>query len=89
MHSEWALNPEWIGYLAAFLTTAAYYPQMIKVLRHRQTAAISLGMYSMITCGIALWFIYGWLISSPSLVLANGITFVMASIILIMKVKCG
>jgi MtN3 and saliva related transmembrane protein len=83
------MNPEWVGYLAAILTTAAYYPQMVKVLRYRETKAISLGMYSLITCGIALWFVYGLLIDSPSLVLANAITFVMASIILIMKTKCG
>ena len=32
-----SMNPEWIGYMAAFLTTAAYVPQLVKVFRHRHT----------------------------------------------------
>ena len=83
------MNPEYIGFLAAILTTAAYFPQMVKVLRHKQTAGLSLGMYSLITTGIAVWFIYGVMIESPSVIWANGITFVMAAIILFMKLRHG
>jgi MtN3 and saliva related transmembrane protein len=83
------MNPEIIGFLAAFLTTAAYVPQMVKVLRHRQTAHLSLGMYSLITLGIGFWFLYGVMIESPSVMLANGITFIMAAIILTMKIRHG
>ena len=36
-----------IGSLAAFLTTASFLPQAAKVLRTRETEAISLVMYSM------------------------------------------
>lgn len=83
------MNPEWIGLLAAILTTAAYIPQTIKVLRTRDTRSLSLGMYLMITSGIGMWFIYGVLLESPSLILANGITFLMAFTILVMKVRLG
>ncbi len=83
------MNPEWIGLLAAILTTAAYVPQTIKVLKERHTQSLSLGMYAMITTGIGLWFIYGVMLESPSLMLANGITFLMAFTILIMKIRCG
>jgi len=83
------MNPEYIGLLAAFLTTAAYVPQTAKVLRSRHTTSISLGMYSLITTGIAFWFIYGVMIDSLSLIIANGITFVLASIILAMKLRHG
>lgn len=84
-----SLDPEIIGYTAAFFTTAAYVPQALKVFRHRHTQSISLGMYVMITTGIGLWFIYGWMIESPSIMLANGITFVLASAILAMKIRLG
>ncbi len=83
------MNPEWIGYLAAFFTTAAYVPQTLKVLRERHTDGLSLGMYSLITTGIALWFVYGVMIDSPSVMLANGITFVLALSILVMKIRHG
>lgn len=74
---------------AAVLTTLAYIPQTVKVLRERHTTSLSLGMYCMITTGIALWCIYGLMIGSPSLILANGLTFVMTLTILIMKIRHG
>lgn len=83
------MNPEWIGYTAAFFTTAAYVPQAMKVLRERHTQSLSLGMYAMMSTGIACWFIYGIMLGSPSLMLANGITFVLAFTILLMKMRHG
>lgn len=83
------MNPEWIGYIAAFLTTAAYVPQMRKAVVEKHTKSLSLGMYLLITTGIMFWFAYGYLIGSPSVMLANGITFVMAVTILVMKLKHG
>lgn len=83
------MNPEWIGFLAAFLTTAAYFPQMLKVLREKETRSLSLCMYLFITTGIGLWFVYGVMLGSPSLMLANGLTFLMAGTILFMKIRHG
>lgn len=83
------INPEIIGSVAAILTTAAYIPQTYKVLSTRQTGDLSLGMYLMITTGIFGWFLYGLLIDSPSVIWANGASFIMALIILVMKIKHG
>ena len=83
------MNPETVGYIAAFLTTAAYVPQLSKVLKHKHTKSISLGMYVLITSGLAAWFVYGVMIDSPSIIIANAITFFMALIILIMKIRHG
>lgn len=83
------MNPEIIGTIAATFTTAAYIPQTIKVFREKHTTSISLSMYVMISCGIFLWFIYGLMIGSPSLMIANGITLVMSGMILFMKIKHG
>jgi MtN3 and saliva related transmembrane protein len=78
---------EIIGALAAFLTTASFLPQAIKVLRTRETGAISLVMYSMFTGGVTLWGIYGVLTMQWSIIIANAVTVVLASIILGMKVR--
>ena len=78
---------EILGYLAAFLTTAAFFPQTYQTIKTRDTKAISLAMYVLFTLGIALWLAYGLLIESWPLIFANAITFVMALTILIMKLK--
>jgi len=83
------MNPEFIGTVAAVFTTAAYIPQTIKVLREKHTKSISLGMYVMISLGIAMWLVYGLMIQSPSLIIANGLTLAMSCMILFMKIKYG
>lgn len=78
---------EIIGGVAAALTTASFLPQAIKVVRTRETDAISLAMYAMFTTGVALWGIYGLMTMQWSIIIANAVTVVLASIILAMKVR--
>jgi len=77
---------ELIGAIAAVLTTSSFLPQAIKVLRTRDTGAISLVMYVLFTAGVSLWGVYGLMTSQWSIIIANGITVVLAAIILSMKV---
>ncbi len=81
------LSIELVGYFGAFLTTAAFFPQTWKVIRTRDTRAISLAMYVLFTAGICFWLAYGVLIGSIPVVAANAITLVLSSIILWMKVR--
>ncbi len=81
------VTSECLGMAAAFLTTGSFVPQAIKVLRTRDTKAISLAMYAMFTSGSFLWLAYGLFIKSPSVVVANAITFLLALLILIAKVQ--
>ncbi|MDE3061072.1 MAG: SemiSWEET family sugar transporter [Pseudomonadota bacterium] len=83
------MNPEWIGSIAAFFTTAAYVPQVLKAWREKHTSGVSLAMYAMITTGIALWCVYGVLIGSPSVTFANAIGFLLALAVLLMKIRHG
>jgi len=76
-----------IGVSAAFLTTFSFVPQVIKVLKSKDTSAISLGMYSMSVIGIFLWMVHGIRIGDMALICANGVTFILAAIILICKLK--
>ena len=78
-----------IGSIAAVLTTVSFVPQVVKVVRERQTAGISLAMYGLFTAGVGLWMIYGLLIHSPPVYAANGITLALASIVLVMKIRLG
>lgn len=74
-----------IGYVAATLTTVSFVPQVIKVLQTRSTKDVSLGMYGLFTLGVALWLVYGIMISAWPVILANAITCLLAGAVLIMK----
>jgi len=78
---------EVIGAAAAILTTSSFLPQAIKVVRTRDTEAISLTMYVLFTAGITLWGVYGLMTWQWSIIIANGITVVLAALILSMKVS--
>ena len=74
-----------IGYLAASLTTIAFVPQALLTWRTRRADGISLLMYSIFTTGIALWLAYGWLLQAWPIILANSLTLLLATFILVMK----
>mgnify|MGYP002725511979 CR=1 FL=1 len=76
-----------IGLVAAFLTTAAALPQAIKTIKSRSTKDLSLGMYVMLDSGVVMWLIYGLLVNDVPLIIANVATFVLVTIVLIMKLK--
>ncbi len=80
---------EFVGMIAALCTTGAFLPQAIKVIRERQTQAISLTMYVVFTTGVALWFAYGVAIMSWPVMIANAITFLLAATILATKLRFG
>lgn len=80
-------NAEVIGAVAAILTTGSFLPQAYKVLRTRETGAISLTMYSMFTAGVALWLIFGIYTAQWSILIANAVTLVLAGLILTMKLR--
>lgn len=74
-----------IGYTAAAFTTAAFVPQAWKSWRTRDLSGISLPMYTLFTLGVGLWCAYGMAIGSLPVILANGITLVLASLVLGLK----
>ncbi|MEO9871228.1 SemiSWEET transporter [Ekhidna sp.] len=80
---------QYIGLIAAFLTTVSFAPQAIKTIRTRNTESISLGMYVLFTTGVGCWLVYGLYLNNLPIILANSITLILTGIILIMKVKHG
>lgn len=78
---------ELLGYLAAILTTISFLPQAIKTIKTKDTRGISLPMYILFTLGVLFWLIYGLHFSMIPVIIANIITFILASIILFFKIK--
>jgi MtN3 and saliva related transmembrane protein len=80
---------DFIGYLAAGLTTLSFLPQALHTFRTRDVSGISLGMYTLFTTGVALWVAYGALMASGPLLAANVVTLSLAVAILVMKLRYG
>jgi len=76
-----------LGYIAGALTTFAFLPQLIKAIKTKSTKDISLLMFVVICTGISLWLIYGILIDSLPIILANMVTLIIAGAILVFKIK--
>lgn len=75
-------EPQWLGYLAATLTTGSFVPQAWQTFRSRNLAGLSVGMYSAFTVGVALWLAYGVWLGQWPVILANLVTLALAATIL-------
>ncbi len=76
-----------VGIFAAILTTSAFVPQALKIIKTKSTKDISLGMYIILTTGILFWLIYGILLGEPPIIFANSIGFTLTFIILLLKIR--
>lgn len=73
---------EYVGFIAAFLTTFAFIPQALQVIKTRSTGDLSLSTYSLFWLGVVLWLVYGIIEGDSALIVANSITSVLAGIVL-------
>jgi MtN3 and saliva related transmembrane protein len=78
---------DFVGSLAAVLTTASFVPQVWHTWRSRDVAGISLGMYVAFALGVFLWLAYGLMLGAWPIVVANAITLALAVAILAMKIR--
>ena len=76
-----------VGIIAGCLTTFALAPQVIKLMKYKNTKSISLIMCIMQITGVFLWLVHGLMIKGFPLIFANSISFVLVLIILIHKIK--
>jgi len=78
-----------IGLIAATCTTCSFLPQVIKILRSKRTNDVSLLMYTILSTGLFLWLIYGFLLMDLPLILANTVSFTLAMCVLVLKIRHG
>lgn len=76
---------DYIGSAAAACSTASFAPQAWKIIRTRDTSAISAKTYVLTVAAFLLWTSYGWLRRDWALILPNAICLVLAAFILTMK----
>ncbi|HNZ86994.1 MAG TPA: SemiSWEET transporter [Methanofastidiosum sp.] len=76
-----------VGMIAAFLSTVSSLPQVIKTIKLKETKDISFWMWAFLAVGIFLWLVYGLLKTDLPIILANGISLFLVSIVLGLKIK--
>lgn len=78
-------NIDILGLFSAVLTSASFVPQVIKTVRSKDTTSISLFMYTMFVTGVGCWLVWGVLVDQVPVIVANVVTFILAAVILGMK----
>ena len=78
---------EIIGLIAALLTTASFLPQVYKTWKTKDVSSLSLPMFSIFFVGVIMWLIYGLLIESLAIILANAITIITSFLLVYFKLK--
>ena len=76
-----------IGLAAGALTTVAYLPQVVKTWKTRSAGDLSLGMFGILFAGIFLWLVYGIMIGSLPVIIANGATLILSGLVLFLALR--
>ena len=80
---------ELIGSAAAVVTSLCWLPQIVKIVRDRQAAGVSLSTHSALAFGVLLWLVYGVFIGSWPVIAANTVTLSFVLAIVGMKLRYG
>ena len=76
-----------LGYAAALLTTAAYVPQLVRVIRLRSARDISLPTFLLFAIGVFLWLLYGLYTGSMPIILCNAANLFLSMSIVFLKLR--
>ena len=76
---------DFAGMAAGTLTTIAFVPQVIKTWRSGSADDISMFMFLLFSTGVLMWLIYGISLNSWPMMIANGLTLILALAIIVMK----
>lgn len=80
---------ELVGYVAAVLTTLAFLPQLVKIVRSRSAKDVSLPTFVLMVTGVFMWLLYGILTLAWPVIVANAVTLGLSGAILVLKRRYG
>jgi MtN3 and saliva related transmembrane protein len=78
---------DFLGFAAGTLTTCAFWPQLQKTWVSKSAGDVSMGMLTIFSAGVCLWFLYGVVLQSWPIILTNFITLIMTGAILTLKLR--
>jgi MtN3 and saliva related transmembrane protein len=83
------VSPDWLGYLAAVLTTAAFLPQVVKTWRSKSADDLSLTWLALFSAGVFCWMLYGVVTRAMPIIIANGVTLALSGVLTFLKARFG
>ncbi|TDR30646.1 SemiSWEET family sugar transporter [Aquamicrobium defluvii] len=75
-----------VGYLASICSMTSFVPQVWKIIKTADTAAISKRMYAVTVIGFALWSVFGVMRMEWPIILTNLVCFCLSAFIFVMKI---
>ena len=76
-----------IGIIAGLLTSSSSIPQIVKIIKEKKVADLSMGMFITLSFGVLLWTVYGILRDDMPIIVTNGFSFCLNITILILRFK--
>jgi len=83
----WLVNT--IGVIAGLCSMASFVPQIVKILRERSAAAVSLHMYAVTIVGFVCWTAFGLLTRSWPVAFANAVCLALVITIFALRLRFG
>ena len=83
----WLINT--IGVVAGICSMTSFIPQIVKILRERSAAAVSLHMYAVTIVGFICWTVFGALTHSWPVTLANAVCLALVVAIFALRLRFG
>jgi len=74
-----------LGFVAGTLTTIAFVPQLLRILKTRSAHDISWWMFGILIAGIVMWLWYGIRVDALPVIIANAVTLALAVAIVLLK----
>lgn len=78
---------EIVGFAAGTICTVSFLPQLIKVYKEKSAQNLSWWYLVTFTFGVALWLLYGLMLSAMPIIAANGVTLALLGCIMALKIK--
>jgi MtN3 and saliva related transmembrane protein len=78
-----------LGFAAGLLTTIAFVPQLVRIMKTRSARDVSLPAFATFTAGVALWLAYGLLVGEVPIIFWNAVTLALSAAIIAMKIRLG
>jgi MtN3 and saliva related transmembrane protein len=76
-----------VGISASVFTAISLMPQIVKVLKERESESVSLGMLAVLFCGLALWIYYGILKNDFIIIISNAVSMTLNIILSVLSLK--
>ena len=80
-----AVPVDTLGLAAGTLTTIAFVPQIVRIVRVRHADDLSWWTFGTFALGVALWLVYGLELHAVPIIVANVVTLGLALVILVLK----